>query len=374
MANEDGAVSGSSSTARSTTTACSGPSSKRTATGFARPPDTEVIVHGYEESGAACVERLRGHVRLRRPRHPARRDVRRARPARQEAAVLRPRLATSFHLASELKALKRSPLWTGDLDEDVLDAYLALGYVPAPRTAYRGRPQAAARPLAAHAPSGLQVQRYWTSLPSTPTPSARRRCWSRSTACSRRRSAAASRARSLLGAFLSGGIDSGTRGLVHGERRPTRPPVTLTVGFSEDPANELAAASATADRPRHPHHAPPGQASTLEPMLDVIARAFDEPFADSSAVPTYPVCGAAREHVTVALSGDGGDETFAGYDFRYVPHMREEWLRQRLGARRWRCRRRPGDAVAAIAAAAASATAVQHLRQPVRQPGRRVLP
>src|SRR5262249_30886983 len=100
-----------------------------------------------------------------------------------------------------------------------------------------------------------------------------------------------------------------------------------SVGFDAGPHNELGAAALTADHcvsELHAHIVRP----RLDAVVDTLAAAFDEPFADPSAVPMYYLCRAAREHVTVALSGDGGDEAFAGYDFRYKAWRIEGWIRQ----------------------------------------------
>jgi asparagine synthase (glutamine-hydrolysing) len=99
--------------------------------------------------------------------------------------------------------------------------------------------------------------------------------------------------------------------------------ITTTVGFGDARHNELDAAELTAGHFKTRHYADV-VTPRLDEVLDTIVMAFDEPFADSSAVPTYYVSGRARQHVTVALSGDGGDESFAGYDFRYIPHILEQ--------------------------------------------------
>jgi asparagine synthase (glutamine-hydrolysing) len=131
-----------------------------------------------------------------------------------------------------------------------------------------------------------------------------------------------------LGAFLSGGIDSGLivsyMAEVLGDRL-----VTTTVGFGDPEHNELEAAALIAQHVKSRHYA-----EVIEPHLDEaigpVTEHLGEPLADSSAIPTWYVSRAARRHVIVALSGDGGDETFAGYDFRYVPHAMEaaarEWM------------------------------------------------
>ncbi|NNE43868.1 MAG: asparagine synthetase B, partial [Gemmatimonadetes bacterium] len=129
-----------------------------------------------------------------------------------------------------------------------------------------------------------------------------------------------------LGAFLSGGIDSGLI-VSYMARALQESPKTISVGFEDSAHNELEAAQRVADRYGTDHHAEILK-PTLEEMLERIVDGCDEPFADSSAVPTYYVCEGARRHVTVCLSGDGGDESFGGYDFRYVPHAWEDRARR----------------------------------------------
>ena len=118
------------------------------------------------------------------------------------------------------------------------------------------------------------------------------------------------------------------------------PPLAITVGFADDAKNELAAAAETARALGvfHIHHE---ATLDLDTALERVSRSFDEPFADSSAVTTDYLCAAARQHITVALSGDGGDEAFAGYDYRYVPHLREASFRQKTG--------KAGQAAASVA-------------------------
>ena len=130
-----------------------------------------------------------------------------------------------------------------------------------------------------------------------------------------------------LGAFLSGGVDSSAvvatmAGLSNESVR------TCSIGFDDPKFNESAFAQQVADR-YHTDHRLEVVGSDDFGLIDTLARLYDEPFADSSAIPTYRVCQMARHHVTVALSGDGGDESFAGYR-RYRMHMGEELVRQRL--------------------------------------------
>ena len=131
-----------------------------------------------------------------------------------------------------------------------------------------------------------------------------------------------------LGAFLSGGIESGLDVSIMAETLG-RGVTTTTVGFGEAAHNELDAAGITAARFETAHHVEIVQ-PRLDDVLDRIVDGFDEPFADVSAVPTFHVAGMARRHVTVVLSGDGGDEAFSGYSFRYAPHAVESVARSML--------------------------------------------
>lgn len=133
-----------------------------------------------------------------------------------------------------------------------------------------------------------------------------------------------------LGAFLSGGIDSSLV-VSFMAKISSQPVATHTIGFDETGFNELPAAGMVADFLKTDHHqfvVNPDASQTLEK----IGAFFDEPFADSSALPTWHVCRMARKNVTVALSGDGGDEGFGGYTFRYLPHLMESRLRSVLPA------------------------------------------
>lgn len=107
------------------------------------------------------------------------------------------------------------------------------------------------------------------------------------------------------------------------------PVITNSIGFEDSQFNELPLARAVAEHIGADHHAFVVKPQVTD-ILDKIAWHFDEPFADSSAVPTWYVCQMAKQKVTVALSGDGGDEGFGGYTFRYIPHMLESRIRSAL--------------------------------------------
>lgn len=292
---------------------------------FRTQSDTEAIVHAYEEYGDACVERLDGMFAF------AIADLRRRRVLlARDRLGKKPLVYATFngvlHVASEMKAIKASPLWNGDRDLDSIEGYLSLGYFVAPATAYRHvRKLEPAHTLAADG-ARLSMHQYW-DLRTFDTDARAERALVDEVGA--RLAAAVSRrleSEVPIGAFLSGGIDSGLVVSYMAEAMG-RSPVTASVGFNHAAHNELESAGLTAD-----HFATRHTTETVEPkledVLDPIVRSFDEPFADPSAIPTYYVSRMARRHVTVALSGDGGDEAFGGYSWRYIPHALEAQARR----------------------------------------------
>ena len=303
---------------------------------FRTASDTEVILHAYEEYGTACVEHFEGMFAF------ALFDTR-----SRELFMARDRLGKkplfyfvgdgALHFASELRAFAASPAWTGDLDLAALEGYLALGYFLAPGTAYRNVCKVEPGCWLRLARGAIQTGRYWdvTEFDSARGSDAELV----RTIDETLRGAVLERLESEvpLGAFLSGGIDSGLVVSYMAEALGDRL-VTASVGFDEAEHNELEAAALTAAHVRSRHHEEV-IVPRLDEVFDDIVERFGEPLADSSAIPTWYVSKAARRYVTVALSGDGGDETFAGYDFRYVPLVLESKARRLL-------RGRPGRAAA----------------------------
>ena len=291
---------------------------------FRSHSDTEVIVHGWEEFGDELPSHLDGMFAFV-VYDTVTRDVFAARDRLGKKPLFYAQLGGALHIASEIKALYESPHWTGDLEPGLFEGYLALGYVMAPATAYRG----VYKLLPAHwlkfRGNTVQTRAYWDLYEFDTDTRTEADIVHDVDACVRAAVAERIEADVPLGALLSGGIDSGVVVSYMAECM-TEAPVTATVGFVEEQHNELEAARLTADALATRHY-PHMVAPAVDDVFDAVVRAFDEPFADSSAVPTYYVCKAAREHVTVALSGDGGDETFGGYDFRYLPHAVEAHAR-----------------------------------------------
>jgi asparagine synthase (glutamine-hydrolysing) len=292
---------------------------------FRTASDTEVILHAYEEFGASCVEHLEGMFAFV-IYDGRRRELFAARDRLGKKPLFFAVLDGTLHFASELPALTRSPRWRGDVDLHALEGYLSLGYFLAPSTIYKNVFKLLPGHWLRASLRGIETHEYWDvrEFDSDHRPDEQVIAEIDATL----RQAVHDRLESEvpLGAFLSGGIDSGLVVSYMAEALGDRL-VTTSVGFGDTEHNELEAAGLVASHFSSRHYA-----SVITPELEeVIGPVTDhlgEPLADSSAIPTWYVSREARKHVTVALSGDGGDETFAGYDFRYVPHALEASARK----------------------------------------------
>jgi asparagine synthase (glutamine-hydrolysing) len=290
---------------------------------FATRSDTEVAVHLYEELGEGCVERLEGMFAL------AIADARNRRLllARDRLGKKPLYLADDgrqLAFASELKGLLAGGWVAPEIDPEALDLYLALGYVPAPWSIFAGARKLPAAHYAVCDRRGLRVRRYW-DVEFAPEEHPEERWVDELEEALARAVGERLESDVPLGAFLSGGIDSGTVVALMSEAM-SAPVLTHTVGFDDAATDEREDAAAVAGALGADH-----RSSLVRPdlaaILPRVARHFDEPFADPSAVPTWYVSRETRRRVTVALSGDGGDELFAGYPGRYGQHLLEERLR-----------------------------------------------
>lgn len=277
---------------------------------FVTSSDTEVIVHLYEEKGDDFVNDLRGMFAIglwdaRHKRLLLVRDRLGKKPLFY--ATLKDRVV----FASELKALLPVPGLSRDIEPEALVDYFSLLYVPAPKSIYREVRKVRPAHLIVFDSQGMRERSYWDIEFGAPEQR------SESEWCEELlhvyQEAIRIRLRSdvPLGAFLSGGVDSSSVVALM-SRMNGRRVNTCSVGFDEKEFDESAEAAAFAKRFNTDHFEERVRPSALS-VLDRLAWHYDEPFADSSAVPTYYVSQAARRHVTVALSGDGGDENFAGY-------------------------------------------------------------
>jgi len=285
---------------------------------FSTRTDTEVIVHLYEEFGTRCVEHLRGMFAF-----AIWDEKRKCLFAARDRVGKKPFFYTvrdgKLAFASELKSLLRL-IPAPEIDPAALSQYLAFGYIPAPRTIYRNICKLPPAHWLRFSSSGLELQRYWNlSFAPEPAPSEEKL-----TGQVEELLREAVRLRLIsdvpLGALLSGGVDSSIVVALMAQEGG-RPPKTFSVGFEESEYSELDYARKVAKHLGTEHHEQIVRPDVVE-LLNELVLHYDEPFADSSMIPTYLVCKHAREHITVALSGDGGDEVFGGYP-RY---LYETWI------------------------------------------------
>jgi asparagine synthase (glutamine-hydrolysing) len=276
--------------------------------------DTPVIPHLYEEHGPHFVERLEGMFAVALW-DAARRRLVLARDRLGKKPLVWTELSNgTLAFASELKAFQVLPGFRADADLAALDAYLALQYVPGTRTGLRGVHRLEPGSILVAEDGRVQAERYWR--PALERDPATDEEWLERV---RGEVSRAVRERLIadvpLGALLSGGIDS-TVVVSQMAAASTEPVRTFTVGFSDERYDERRFARAVAERYGTRHEEillEPDAAATL-PRL---AEAFDEPLGDEAALPLFLICEAARQEVTVGLVGDGGDETFGGYE-RYA--------------------------------------------------------
>lgn len=282
---------------------------------FATQGDTEVIAHLYEEHGPACVHHLHGMFAFavwdRR-----RRQLLLARDRVGKKPLLYALRGGGVSFASEMGALLRDPEIPREVDVEAIDAYLGLGYVPAPMTALHAVRKLPPAHTLLLRDGRATLKRYW-SLDY----SAKMEGVAVEEVCERVRAAlrTATRRRMVsdvpLGAFLSGGIDSSAvvAAMAEASAEPVR---TFSIGFDHARFDELPHARRIAQQfgTVHEEFRVGADAVAIAPRL---VRHYGEPFADSSAIPSFYLAELTRRHVTVALNGDGGDESFGGYT-RYV--------------------------------------------------------
>ncbi len=314
---------------------------------FKTKSDTETIIHAYEEYGVRCIGKLRGMFAF------GLWDERKkmlfiARDRLGKKPVYYFNNGKRFVFASELKAILQDKKIDREMDLRALADYLTYNYIPFPSTIFKGiyklppghfmTVEVELKPvesglkineqaqLADMAKFNVTIKQYW-DVEYNPDYSLTEDDWVNAL---REKLKEAVRLRLIsdvpLGAFLSGGIDSST--IVAFMSMVQNTPVkTFSIGFKEEAFSEIKYAREVAKQFGTEHHEMIIEPDALE-VLPLLAWEFDEPFADSSAIPTYYVSKMARQHVTVILSGDGGDETFAGYR-RYLwanDMHRYDWL------------------------------------------------
>jgi asparagine synthase (glutamine-hydrolysing) len=279
---------------------------------FRTSSDTEVILRAYEMFGLDCVSMLRGMFAFAILDERARRVV-----LARDRVGIKPLVfawdGRRLVFGSELKGVLEDPSIPRSIDDEALGEYLTYHYVPAPRTMFRAvrkLPPASVLVLALDR-GEPSISSYW-EMTFAPTPEVSEPEWIEGLQAHLRSAVRSHMVSDVpIGAFLSGGVDSGTVVALMAQNS-SRPIRTFSIGFSEKDFDELAYAREVATRYGTEHHEYVITPNALD-VLPKLAWHFDEPFADSSAIPTYYVSKITRQHVTVALSGDGGDENFAGY-------------------------------------------------------------
>ena len=278
---------------------------------FATRSDTEVIVHLYEEKGEDLLGDLRGMFAFavwdaRRRRLLCARDRLGKKPL---CYCERPGL---FAFASELKALAVLPGFDRAVDPEAVHLYLTYQYVPPPRTIFRAARKLPPGHLLVWEGGRVRTRAYWR-VPEEEAPDRPEAEWAEQVRAALEEAVRLRLASDVpLGAFLSGGVDSSAV-VAFMSRLQDRPVKTFSIGFAEDAYDERPFAREVAARCRTDHEELIVEPRALE-VLPRLAVHYDEPFADSSAVPTWYVARMARQRVKVVLSGDGGDEGFGGYD------------------------------------------------------------
>jgi asparagine synthase (glutamine-hydrolysing) len=295
---------------------------------FQTNSDTEAIIHAYEEYGPACVEHLRGMFAFAIWDARARRLMLARDRVGKKPLYYAQTQRGSLVFGSELKSLLAHPEVTREPNPEALDAYFTFGYVPDPLCILRGVRKLPPGHFLTFADGRLSLTQYW-DFRFEPAEAAETRRAEDYLEELRALLDEAVRIRLIadvpLGAFLSGGVDSSAVvGLM--ARHTDRPVKTFSIGFNEDSYNELKYARLAAEQFGTEHHEFIVTPDICQ-LVDELAWHFDEPFADPSALPTYMVAKLARAHVTVALSGDGGDELFAGYTRYVVERGRDKFAR-----------------------------------------------
>lgn len=296
--------------------------------------DTESILHSYEEFGENCLDHLRGMFAF------AIWDAR-----KRKLFVARDRVGEkplyysvtkngTFVFGSELKCVLEHPAVEREIDPEAVDAYLTFGYVTDPLSIFKDIKKLPPGHSLTLIDGKLEIKQYW----DFPREQGKERSEDDYLAELRERLQESVRMRLVsdvpLGAFLSGGVDSSTIvGLM--AREMSEPVKTFSIGFVEDSYDELKYARLVAKHFGTDHHELIVTPDVCK-VIDELIWHLDEPFADQSIVPTYYVSKLAREHVTVVLSGDGGDELFAGYTRYAIDQKRQgfervpRFLRQNL--------------------------------------------
>lgn len=302
--------------------------------GFSTKSDTEVIIHLYEEYGTDCLKFLRGMFAL------AIWDEKKERLfLARDRGGQKPLCYTEYNgqliFASEIKAILQAPDVPREVNPEAMHHYLTYQYVPAPLTMFKGIKKLPPAHFLVWEKGRMRIERYWKLSFRPGVTMSEDDCQERIVSLFEEAVKLRLVSDVPLGTFLSGGVDS-TAVVGMMSRLSNRAVKTFSIGFEERAYNELKYARIAAKRFKTEHHEFVVKPETLKVLPKLIWH-YNEPFADSSAIPTYYVAERTREYVTVALNGDGGDESFAGYPrykavklaeyYQKMPvWLREKWI------------------------------------------------
>lgn len=295
---------------------------------FSSQTDTEVIVHLYEDMGIDCVKELRGMFAF------AVWDAN-----KQRLFLVRDRIGKkplnyiqkngNLIFASEIKSILQDPQISREVNPEALELYLTYGYIPAPQTIFSGIKKLPPAHRLTWERGEIKIDRYWELSYGKKVIMGEGECGERVLELLIEATNIRLISDVPLGAFLSGGVDSSAVVALM-SRFSNRPVKTFSIGFQEESFNELKYARIVAKLFNTEHQEYIIKPDALE-ILPKLVWHFNEPFADSSAIPTYYLSKMTRKEVTVALNGDGGDESFAGYEryaadkianmYRFIPKI-----------------------------------------------------
>jgi len=286
--------------------------------------DTEAIVHAYDQFGTDCPKHLRGMFAFAIWNEP-RQELFLARDRVGKKPLLYAEVNGRLIFASEFSALLLHPDISRDIQPEALDYYLSFMCIPAPLTAYRAIRKLEPGHWLRWCNGNVERQRYWQPDFTKKIDISEEEAGERTIEILREAVRVRLMSEVPLGAFLSGGIDSSAVVALMSQESTERVK-TFSIGFDEQDFSELHHARRVAEHVGADHHEFIVRPDAIE-VLPTLVEHYGEPYADSSAVPTYYVAKETRKHVTVALNGDGGDESFAGYERYMAMNFTEKYRR-----------------------------------------------
>ena len=287
--------------------------------------DTEAIIHAYEQYGADCAKHLRGMFAFA-IWDERKRELLLARDRVGKKPLLYSIVNGQIIFASEFQALLLHPDISREIEPEAIHYYLSFMCVPAPLTAYKAiRKLEPGHTLRYGRDGEVKIERYWQPDFSHKVKLSEEEAGEQAIEVLREAVRVRLMSEVPLGAFLSGGVDSSAVVALMAEQSAERVK-TFSIGFEEQDFSELAHARRVAEHVGADHHEFIVRPDALE-VLPTLVEHYGEPYADSSAIPTYYVSKETRKHVTVALNGDGGDECFAGYERYAAMRLAEKYHR-----------------------------------------------